>query len=190
LRGLFDEGKIFSNLSLLFSIVLIMSACATTTIQSQDNELRKIFDRYISIGKNAPMVERSKYFSKDLWSAWQPGPDNKDSGFYDPLAEFSNEVATLKGSMEKIEDESGCLIIEGLNSDNSEVDYQIDFTKQKVTWVIDYVGLVYYGNGLERPLKNDFCAELRREKIHVRQLDSAQSDEQREKLWLQQIQAQ
>lgn len=145
--------------------------------------LRHRFEMYSNAvnNKNFSRKQESKYFSRKLWTSIQENREkikSNDNVFSKILMNFPHEVGKVANSKELIKDNSGCLMVMGINTKNVPTDYYITFVKEGGAWVFDEINVKYYFDGTKRFLKEAICDEDRQNALWLEYMHMTVKDHQ------------
>lgn len=145
---------------LIFLVFIV--ACANKPTHGS-NILTKRFIEYKSFYKTKT---ESAFFNPSLWDSIEKARYNSNkSVFVDILSKFPNEIGRILDYKESIHDKTGCLLVSGINSENTPMDYYLTYELKNGKWIIGDMTMKYFFDGTERFLKEAVCSEEERAKL-------------------------
>lgn len=130
---------------LLVYLTMILAACATPNRAEKYSQLRAVFENY-KLVLNAPESEQMNYFTEPMWKALQGSRkfSNPDTNTNILLFNHFPDGIVVNKSVETINNDKGCLIVQGISTDGTPADYIISFVRQNNHWVFaDVLSEVY-----------------------------------------------
>jgi hypothetical protein len=157
------------------SIILgaMLSACATETKMAGTDTLRSVFERYKRVATE-PDKKQSEFFTAKMWKAFQKSRSYSESQSGDSLnitTRFPNELS-VTGSMESMQNSTGCLIVQGNDRNGTPMDYNITFAKQNSRWVFSDIAITLYDSGQQRWLSDPVCDPQRKQQLWLKHLQA------------------
>lgn len=148
------------SLSSLLVLVctMILLACSASPVVIKNNELANVFEQYKSITSESN-AKQSSFFTSKMWGTVQEfraNPENKTNTSIASINNFPNEIS-VDQTLESIEGDTGCLIVQGTNSSDQLMDYSVVFEKQGQRWLISDVTTTVYDPNQKRWLTEPVC---------------------------------
>ena len=154
-------------ISILLSVLLV--SCAANPKLEGDGELRHVFDQF---KKETRDSNASQYFTDKMWKEYLEFRGNSQDAAFKTANNFPDEL-TVTGSMESIENNTGCLIVQGNDQQGQAMDYNITLVKSEDRWRFSDLSVTLYDPGQKRWLTKPVC-----------------DTEQKQLLWLEHMQQQ
>ena len=155
------------KISLLFVAFLV--GCSTTI----NNNSFLLKDYYLEY-KSFTGTPREKGFVKDeLWATLVSAREKANkSAFVNSLASFPTEMTQHTDFKEQVANNSGCLLVSGVNSKKIPMDYYLTFEQNDEKWIISDITVKYFFDGAERFLKEAECNEEKRMHLWLEYIQS------------------
>ncbi|MCF6324351.1 MAG: hypothetical protein L3J89_08520 [Gammaproteobacteria bacterium] len=147
--------------SILFFLVLVIGCTSNPTYDNKS--LIKWFNEYKSFYKTE---NEDDFFNPILWASIKKSRINSTkSAFAGALSKFPNEIIDISDYKEAISDKEGCLLISGINSEKTPLDYYLTYQSIENKWVIKDVTVKYFFDNTERFLQEAVCDEQKRAQL-------------------------
>jgi len=156
--------KICASGLLIFNLML--SGCATESQSQRYPELRSVFESY-RLHVDSPEAQQSGFFTESMWKAWQGSRKFSNPDTPAPIEAFNRfpDDMRVKSSVETIEHNKGCLIVQGYNGNGMPMDYIITFVKPDRRWLIADFSAAIYKSDEERWLAVPVCEPEQRHSL-------------------------
>ena len=158
----------------LFSILTLLGACTNKTLENHV----QLMDRFMeyrnsqNTHNNNPHLE-NQYFTPQILKALNESRANdKNSDFLSAINKFPNELVKITSHSESIIENTGCLMINGTNSEHTPTDYYIVYKRVDARWLIDNISVKFFLDGTERFLDRAVCDDEEQEKIWIKHMEN------------------
>lgn len=166
--------------SIVFIFAFAIVAACSNPSTKESRPLWEHYKAYLQIISNKPKsAEKERhYYSDQLWRAFQESRSKSKEGkniFNKILHNFPNEVSKVNSSKENHTNNTGCLMVMGVNVEKKPTDYFIKYRKENNRWVFDEIQIRYYFDGTKRFLEEAICDEDKQNKIWLKYMQEKQS---------------
>ena len=133
---------------------VLMLGCSSGTSQ-ESGALANQFERYKSA---VTAADEQRFVKPELWETLVAARASAErSEMTGAIAYFPNEIVVTTDVTEAITDKGGCLVVSGTNSEQTPMDYYIQFDAEDNDWVISDVAIKYFLDDSERFLTYAEC---------------------------------
>jgi hypothetical protein len=148
------SGKLF----IATLLILCVYGCVAEKKPEKYPELRAFFEHYkASVLK--PEAEQQRFFSETMWQVLKGSREfSAPSGdvSVQALNHFPDKLQVTE-SVEKIDKDKGCLILQGSNPQGVSMDYIISLTREHSRWVFADISVAVYGPEKKRWIFEPVC---------------------------------
>jgi len=151
-------------LAILAAVSLI--GCAAHSKIIATGELHEVFKQY-TLSTNNTKTQQSAFFTAKMWKdvqEFQSNSKNKTNPSTGSINNFPNELK-VENTLESIEGNNGCLIVQGKNHNGEMMDYSISFVMPKGRWLIANITVTLYDPGQKRWLTKPVCDVKRTDQL-------------------------
>ena len=157
---------------LILPIILLITSCANYPSDHKNKVLINMFKEYRTFYKSP---SEANYLNPALWHTIKKSRANtKASEFASSLSKFPNEIIQITDYKESISNKSGCLLVSGINLNNTPLDYYLSYKLTNGRWVIEDVTVKYFFDGAERFLREAICDEDKRAQLWLKFIEHKQ----------------
>jgi len=162
----------------MFFLLVFITACAGNVPHDSGQSSDLLMQQFNDYKLLRTTEDESAYFTPDLWAAIKKARFNKEQSIFTKIfSQFPNEIIQVSSHKESIQGGDGCLMISGVNSEDTPMSYFINYKLKGEYWLIEKFNADYSFDGLEQYPVKAICDAEERNRLwleHVEAIEKTQ----------------